>query len=373
MILMAAGAVLGGFDRLRGNKWGFGDKFETGFMLLGSMALSMAGMICLTPVLSQWLGQVIVPVYWWMGVDPAMFGSLLAIDMGGYQLAQSLAEDPQLGSYAGLVVAAIFGCTIVFTIPVGMGMIPRDDRPFFAQGIMLGLVAMPVGLVVGGLLCGLSVLTCLHQNLPIFLLSLLLLVGLWKIPQKMVKGFCLLSEGIRWLVTIGLVLAAVEFMTGWNLLPGMAPIEEAMGTVSSIGVVLLGSLPLAELVRRLLTRPFAWLGERLGMKSQSLTAMLMGLVSPLPTLSLYKDMDRRGKIAAGAFLVSGASLLAAHMAFTASTELDMLGPLIGAKLSGALAAVVLALALHRNSPQGTTGKRVTPLTETEPGKRTSAK
>lgn len=373
MILMAAGAVLGGFDRLRGNKWGFGDKFETGFMLLGSMALSMAGMICLTPVLSQWLGQVIVPVYRWMGVDPAMFGSLLAIDMGGYQLAQSLAEDPQLGSYAGLVVAAIFGCTIVFTIPVGMGMIPRDDRPFFAQGIMLGLVAMPVGLVVGGLLCGLSVLTCLHQNLPIFLLSLLLLVGLWKIPQKMVKGFCLLSEGIRWLVTIGLVLAAVEFMTGWNLLPGMAPIEEAMGTVSSIGVVLLGSLPLAELVRRLLTRPFAWLGERLGMKSQSLTAMLMGLVSPLPTLSLYKDMDRRGKIAAGAFLVSGASLLAAHMAFTASTELDMLGPLIGAKLSGALAAVVLALALHRNSPQGTTGERVTPPTETEPGKRTSAK
>lgn len=373
MILMAAGAVLGGFDRLRGNKWGFGDKFETGFMLLGSMALSMAGMICLTPVLSQWLGQVIVPVYRWMGVDPAMFGSLLAIDMGGYQLAQSLAEDPQLGSYAGLVVAAIFGCTIVFTIPVGMGMIPRDDRPFFAQGIMLGLVAMPVGLVVGGLLCGLSVLTCLHQNLPIFLLSLLLLVGLWKIPQKMVKGFCLLSEGIRWLVTIGLVLAAVEFMTGWNLLPGMALIEEAMGTVSSIGVVLLGSLPLAELVRRLLTRPFAWLGERLGMKSQSLTAMLMGLVSPLPTLSLYKDMDRRGKIAAGAFLVSGASLLAAHMAFTASTELDMLGPLIGAKLSGALAAVVLALALHRNSPQGTTGERVAPPTETEPGKRTSAK
>ena len=43
MIVMAAGAVLGGFDRLRGNKWGFGDKFETGFMLLGSMALSMVG------------------------------------------------------------------------------------------------------------------------------------------------------------------------------------------------------------------------------------------------------------------------------------------------------------------------------------------
>ena len=136
-------------------------------------------------------------------------------------------------------------------------------------------------------------------------------------------------------------------MTGWSPLPGMAPIEEAMATVSSIGVVLLGSLPAAELVRRLLVRPFAWLGERLGMKPQSLTAMLVGLVSALPTLSMFPDMDDRGKVAAGAFLVSGTSLLAAHMAFTISTEPQMLAAVIAAKLSGALAAVLLALCLHR--------------------------
>lgn len=349
MIVMAAGAVLGGVDRLRGNKWGFGDKFESGFMMLGSMALSMAGMICLTPVLAQGLEQVIVPFYRLIGVDPAMFGSLLAIDMGGYPLARDLAEDPLLGSYAGLVAASIFGCTIVFTIPIGMGMIPRADRPLFAQGIMLGLAAMPVGLVVGGLFCGLSPLACLHQNLPVLVLALLLLLGLWKIPDKLVRGFCLLAEGIRWLVTIGLVLAAVEFMTGWSPLPGMAPIEEAMATVSSIGVVLLGSLPAAELVRRLLVRPFAWLGERLGMKPQSLTAMLVGLVSALPTLSMFPDMDDRGKVAAGAFLVSGTSLLAAHMAFTISTEPQMLAAVVAAKLSGALSAVLLALCLHRKA------------------------
>jgi len=237
MIVMAAGAVLGGVDRLRGNRWGLGDKFETGFMLLGSMALSMAGMICLTPVLAQWLGQAIVPLYRLIGVDPAMFGSLLAIDMGGYQLAKELAEDPLLGSYAGLVAASIFGCTLVFTIPVGMGMIPQADRPLFARGIMLGLSAMPVGLVIGGLLCGLPVLVCLHQNLPIFALALLLLLGLWKFPHRMVKGFILLSESIRWLVTIGLVLAAVEYMTGWCPFPGMAPLEDALATVSSIGIV----------------------------------------------------------------------------------------------------------------------------------------
>ena len=211
---------------------------------------------------------------------------------------------------------------------------------------MLGLSAMPVGLVMGGLLCGLPVLVCLHQNLPIFALALLLLLGLWKFPHRMVKGFILLSEGIRWQVTIGLVLAAVEYMTGWCPLPEVAPLEDALATVSSIGIVLLGSLPMAELVRRLLVRPFAWLGERLGLKPQSLTGMLVGLVSALPTLSLYQDMDPRGKVAAGAFLVSGTSLLAAHMAFALSVEPSMLAPLIAAKLSGALAAVVLALLLQ---------------------------
>lgn len=347
MLIMAGGALLGGFDRLRGNKWGFGDKFETGFMLLGSMGLSMAGMICLAPVLAGWLGGVIVPLYRLIGVDPAMFGSVLAIDMGGYQLAKELAEDPLTGSYAGLVVSAIFGCTVVFTIPVGMGVIPREDRPAFARGIMLGLAAMPVGLVAGGFTAGLSLLDCLHQNVPVFALALLLLVGLQLSPEKMIKGFCLLAEGIRWIVTIGLALAAVESMTGFAIIPGMAPIGEAMAVVASIGVVMLGSLPAAELLRRVLVRPFAWAGEKLGMKPQSLTGMLVGLVSAMPTLSMYRDMDIRGKVVAGAFLVSGTSLLAAHMGFVVSTEPQLLGALIVGKLSGAAAAVVLALCVQK--------------------------
>lgn len=343
MIVIAAGILLGGIDRICGNKLGLGAQFEKGFTLLGPMALSMAGMICLAPVLAGALGQVVAPLYRLTGVDPAMFGSLLAIDMGGYQLAKELAVDPRVGSYAGLVVSSIFGCTLVFTIPVGMGLISKNDRPLLARGIMLGLAAMPVGLVAGGLLCGLSLPTCLHQNLPIFLLALLLLLGLWKIPEPMVKGFCLLADGIKIIVTAGLALAAVESLTGWNPIHGMAPIGEAMAVVSSIGVVMLGSLPMAELLRRALERPFALLGGRLGVRAQSLTGMLVGLVTPLPTLAMYADMDGRGKVAAGAFLVSGASLLAAHMGFVVSTEPAMLAPVMAGKLSGALAAAALAL------------------------------
>lgn len=348
MTVMALCAILGGADRLMGNKFGYGDKFEEGFRLLGPMALSMAGMICLAPVLADVLGRVIIPFYQAIGTDPAMFGSILAIDMGGYQLAKELAIDSRIGSYAGIVAASVFGCTLVFTIPVGMGMIRKEDRRLFAKGIMLGLAAMPAGLLAGGILAGLSVPECLRQNLTLFAAAVLLLLGLWKIPDKMVKGFCILADGIRALITVGLVLAAVESLTGWTLLPGMAPIEDAMRVVSSIGVVMLGSLPAAELLHRLLEKPFARLGTYLHISPLSLTGMLLGSVSAIPVFSLYQDMDEKGKTAAGAFLVSGTSLLAAHMGFTVSTEPDMLPALLCGKLCGALCAVVLAFFFQKS-------------------------
>ena len=41
MLLIAAGALLGGVDKIIGNRFGLGKKFDDGFLLMGSMALSM--------------------------------------------------------------------------------------------------------------------------------------------------------------------------------------------------------------------------------------------------------------------------------------------------------------------------------------------
>ena len=45
MIVMAAGALLGGLDRMLGNRLGLGGKFEEGFRLLGPVALAQAGIL----------------------------------------------------------------------------------------------------------------------------------------------------------------------------------------------------------------------------------------------------------------------------------------------------------------------------------------
>ncbi len=357
MLIMAAGVIVGGIDSIRGNKRGYGERFEEGFCLLGPTALSMAGMICLAPVLADVLGRLIVPFYRKIGVDPAMFGSLLAIDMGGYQLAMELAMDKSIGSYSGIVSGAIFGCTLVFTIPVGMGMIDKQERQFFARGIMYGLITMPVGLLAGGVLAGIPLGRCFHQNLPTFALAVLLLVGLWKNPDKMVRGFCGFARGIRVVILVGLILAAVEYMCGINPVKGMAPIKEAMDVVASIGIVMLGSLPAAEFLQRLLKKPFTWLGGKLGMKPESMAGLLVGSVSVIPALAMYSNMDEKGKVVNAAFLVSAASLLAAHIGFTISTEPELLGPLLGGKLSGAVAALALSLCMcGKEKPSGAVRK-----------------
>ena len=337
MIIMALGAVAGGIDRILGNRFGYGKKFEEGFQYLGPTALSMVGIICLAPLVSGTLGRLIIPVYRFLGVDPAMFGSLLAIDMGGYQLSMELAENPLIGRYAGIVAASVFGCTIVFTIPVGMGLIEEGDRPVFAKGIMLGLAAMPAALITGGAVCGLGIGEILHQNLPVLVLALLLGTGLFRIPDGMVKGFEVFAVLIRTVITAGLVLAAVTYMTGFVVIPGMAPIEEAMAVVSSIGVV----LPVTEFLQRRLKRPCTALGARMGLDSISVLGLLVSIVSPIPALVMMKDMNTFGKLVNVAYMVSSASMLAAHLGFTVSTEPDMLPALLVSKLAGCAAAIAL--------------------------------
>lgn len=345
MYIMAAGVLLGGIDRLLGNPRGYGKKFEEGFLFLGPTALSMVGMICLAPVLSDLLGRMILPFYQMLGVDPAMFGGILAIDMGGYQLAMELAEQQLLGRYSGIVVAAIFGCTVVFTIPVGMGILEEADKPLFARGIMIGLITMPAAFMAGGFVCGLSLGQTLWQNMPVFVLAGLLLLGLIRIPERMVRGFTIFASGIRLVITVGLILAALTYLTGFSPVPGLAPIEDALAVVSSIGIVMLGSLPMTEFLQRRMSRPFSWIGRRCGMNETAVAGLLVGMVSVIPVITMLKDMDRRGKLVNVAFLVSAASMLAAHLGFTISMEPEMLSALLAAKLTGGIAALATALAV----------------------------
>ena len=141
--VMAVFAVLGAIDRILGNRFGMGKEFEDGIIAMGALALAMVGIICLAPVLADLLKPVVVPVYTFLGADPAMFaGSILANDMGGGALAMELTEDIQAAHLGGVLTGSMLGATIVFTIPVALGILDKEDLPAMARGILCGVVSV---------------------------------------------------------------------------------------------------------------------------------------------------------------------------------------------------------------------------------------
>ena len=350
MWVMAFGAVVGGFDRILGNRFGYGEKFEKGFQMMGNVGLSMAGVICLAPVLGQGVRFLVGPMCEALNMDPAIFGSLLSIDMGGYPLAVDLAKDPRLGQYAGIIVASVFGATLVFHIPVGVGFLGDQDESFM-KGILLGLTVMPVSMLTGGLVMGLGLGQLLWNSLPVFLLSAVLAVGILKVPGAMMKGFKVFARIIRAVATLGLTAAAVTHMTGIVFLDDLPPLREAMDVVVSIGIVMLGGMPMAELLRRLLKVPFRWIGDRTGIDGTGTAAMLVALVSTTPALAMLPQMNRRSRVVVAAFLVNGVCVLGAHFAFCQSVEPELVGALLAAKLVGSILAVTVALICTRGEKE----------------------
>ena len=289
IIIMAAFAALGALDRILGNRFGLGKEFENGILAMGSLAMAMLGIIVLAPVLANVLRPVIVPVFRFLGADPAMFaGTILACDMGGGSLAQALTDDPQAALFGGVLCGSMLGATIVFTIPVALGILKEEDRPFLAKGILAGIVTIPLGLLVGGLVAGFPLGMILRNLIPIVLLAALISLGLWKAEKWMIKGFSVFGKGILILITAGLAVSIVQTLTGWNILPGLAPIEEGFLTVGAIAIVLAGAFPLVYVITKLLRKPLLKLGKLLGINDSAAAGLVASLANSIATFNLWR-------------------------------------------------------------------------------------
>ena len=346
--VMAAFAVLGAIDRILGNRFGLGQEFENGILAMGSLALAMVGIVSLAPVLAAILRPVVVPVFRLLGADPAMFaGSLLACDMGGGALAQQMTEDPQAALLGGVITGSMLGATIVFTIPVAMGILEESDRPVMAKGILCGIVTIPVGILVGGLVAGYPIMMVLRNLLPIVILAALIALGLWKAESAMVRGFAVFGKGVVALVTIGLAAAIVEALTGFALIPGMVPISEGFATVGTIAIVLAGAFPLVFVITKLLRKPLMAVGKTLGINDAAAAGLIASLANSIATFGLVKDMNYRGKVVNIAFAVSAAFVFGDHLGFAAGFAPEIMGAMIAGKLAGGVSAIAVALWLTR--------------------------
>lgn len=346
--MMAVFALLGGLDRILGGRFGLGSRFEEGILSMGSLALAMVGIVSLAPVLAGILKPIVVPVYRLLGADPAMFaGTVLACDMGGGPLARQLTADPQAADLGGVITGSMLGATVVFTIPVAMGILEERDRPAMAKGILCGMVAIPFGILAGGLTAGYAFSMVLRNLVPIVLMALLIALGLWRAEKAMVAAFTAFGKILVAVVTVGLSGAIIQTLTGFAVIPGLAPISEGFETVGTIAIVLAGAFPLVYVLTRVLNKPLMALGKLLGINEPASAGLIASLANSIATFGMVKDMDDRGKVVNIAFAVPAAFVFGDHLGFTAGFAPELLPAMIVGKLVGGVVAVGVALALTR--------------------------
>lgn len=345
-IIFTAFAVLGGVDYVLSNRFGLGKAFERGILTVGPLVLTMTGMIVLAPVLAELLSPVVVPLFQWMGVDPAMFaGSLLACDMGGAPLADKLAADPQGALLGGIVCSSLLGVTITFTIPVAMGIVKEGDRPAAAKGILCGIITVPPGILAGGLVAGIPALKVLRNLIPALIPALLIGLGLWKCERITIRLFTYFGKGMTALSVLGLLAALIQRFTPWTPIPGLAPVGDAFIVAGEIALLLAGAFPLMELISKLLRKPLLTMGKKMRINEHAVTGLITTTVNSIATFGLLDKMDNRGKVINMAFAVSAAFVFGDHLAFTGGWNPDAIPALISAKLAAGLSALLLALLL----------------------------
>ena len=346
-IVIAVFALLGALDRMLDNRFGLGEEFERGLHLFGSLALSMIGMIVMVPLLSDLMAPMLSFFHETLHIEPSIIPtSLIANDMGGAALAVQVAADPALGMFNGLVVSCMMGGTIAFTIPVSLTSVDKRHHRELLLGMLCGIVTIPVGCVFGGLLAGIPILSLMGNLLPLILFSAVIAAGLALCPDLCARIFSLLGVVIKALITVGLALSILRYLTGVEIIKGLTTLEDAAAVSLSCSIFLTGVLPMLSLLSRMIQKPMRALSGKLNVNEHSVMGFLATLASSVTTFAMMDRMDKKGVLLNSAFAISAAFAFADHLAFTMSFNASYVGPVTLAKLVGGVTSVFLGCVLY---------------------------
>ncbi|WP_299231273.1 ethanolamine utilization protein EutH [uncultured Halomonas sp.] len=368
-------AVLGGVAAIYKPDEGLGKEFIAGLHSIGPIFIPVAGIMASIPYLSHFIVIAIGPLFSYIGADPAMAGTaVIASDMGGYQLAKSLAESAE-GWIMAMVVGFMAGATIIFSIPVGLAMLEKKDHKYMALGMMAGLLSIPFAVIITSTLIGafgvdvrpeivasgaatkdlnLSFTVILENSLPIIILCTALAVGLKFFPNAMISGFLWFGRIMYAAITLVLVASIVEYFTslfsnvlgGWGFDPIIADSEDqfrALEIAGYIGIMLCGAFPMVYLLTKFLARPMEAVGSRFGISPAGAAGILAASANIIAMFRLISYMPPKDKVLAISFAVCAAFTFGDHLAFSANFQPSIIAPLILGKLLGGGIGLCLAM------------------------------
>ncbi len=354
-----------------------GQQFVAGIDSIGPIFLPVAGIMAAAPYLTAFVSTVFGPAYSLLGADPAMAATtFIAVDMGGYQLADALAQTRESWIMA-MMTGYMAGATIVFTIPVALKMLEKRDRKYLALGVMSGLLAIPIGVLVASVIIALAhpvVRETVSTNaeatymlalefgtiglnlVPLIIICVLLAAGLKFKPDAMIKGFIVFGRVMESALKIVFVLVVIEYFTGVftttlggfgfdPIIADEADIFRALEVSGAIGMMLCGAFPMVYLIKRYLAKPLAKIGGVFGLSSDATTGLLAASANVLAALAMIKDLKAKDKVIVMAFAVCCAFLFGDHLSFTANFQPSLIVPVLVGKLVAGVCAIAFAFLL----------------------------
>ena len=343
-------SLIGAADYLFGNKIGVGEEFRRAFSLFCPMVLSMLGMIVLAPAIGVWLMPFFECFYNIFNIDPSIIpASLFANDMGGMTLAETICKDENIGNYNAFIVSSMMGCVVSFTVPFSLGIVKKDQHKELFFGLLCGIVTIPIGSFISGLMCKINPIALLLNLLPLVILSLIIAAGLIFIPKICIKCFAIFGFFMKALAITGFALAIFTFLTKIEINPHFDSLENAAFICVNACVTLSGALPLMFLVSKLLNKPLNKLGSKIGINGDSALAFLGTLVTNASTFGIMEKMDKKGVVLNSAFAVSAAFVFGSHLAFTMAFDINYVTPVIVGKLVSGVCAVILAFIIYKDT------------------------
>lgn len=371
-----------------------GQEFVAGIDSIGPIFLPVAGIMASAPYLTAFVSSVFGPLYGAVGADPSMAATtFIAVDMGGYQLADALAATRESWIMA-MVTGYMGGATIVFTIPVALKMLEKRDRKYLALGVMSGLLAIPIGVFVASAIIALSnpvIREIVSTNaeatyqlalswgqiginlIPLIIVCIALAAGLKFKPDAMIKGFIVFGRVMESALKLVFVLVVIEYFTGifttlfggFGFDPIIADEEDifrALEVSGAIGMMLCGAFPMVWLIKKYLAKPLEKIGGVFGLSSDATAGLLAASANVLAALSMVKDLKARDKVIVLAFAVCCAFLFGDHLSFTANFQPSLIVPVMVGKFVAGICAIAFAylLALKKAEELEATEKAAAP-------------
>lgn len=356
-ILYIAGVffALGALDYLIGSRLGLGKTFFDTLQKMGVIMLGVTGIFSLAPVAAQYVTALVTPVADFLHVDPSVFPAMVfPIDMGGFQLSVDSAHDPVMGLVSGAVTSSICGATVGYTIAVAMAAVNQKFFAALSKGLLAGMVGIPAGCLAGALFAGVEPMGAVVNTMPLCVLAALLALGLFKAPQAMSVGFGWFGKGLTAVSVAGLVLQVLQLLLGITIVPGMAPLGDALQLVGTITFIMTGGMCLMVALRKLLRKPLHWVAQRMRINDPSVAGLLAASVSVTLVFAQMDEMDERGMVIVCAFCATCAHVIGGQLGVVMELAPTMVVPFLAGKLVSGAAGIAVAMLLTGKNSKPTT-------------------